>query len=112
MSSVVRLRRSLMFRARSYMAFVFAGKAIRELQEGGAVSITQISGLPSIEAMGIFNSVETLLAQLVLLALLAFALAKTFWPKRSVQLPTMAPTLAWLRLALRCWPPGRVRVRL
>jgi FTR1 family protein len=74
-----------------YMAFVFAGKAIRELQEGGAVSITPIPGLPSIEAMGIFNSVETLLAQLVLLALLAFALAKTFWPKRSVQLPTVAP---------------------
>jgi FTR1 family protein len=74
-----------------YMAFVFAGKGIRELQEGGAVSITIVHGFPSVEAMGIFNSVETLLAQFVLLALLAFALAKTFWPKRSVQLPTVAP---------------------
>ena len=74
-----------------YMAFVFAGKAIRELQEGGVVPITSIPGFPSIEAMGIFPSIETLLAQLVLLALLVFALAKTFWPKRSVTLPTVVP---------------------
>jgi FTR1 family protein len=74
-----------------YMAFVFAGKGIRELQEGGAVPITIIHGFPNVEAMGIFNSVETLLAQFVLLALLAFALARTFWPKRSVQLPTVPP---------------------
>jgi len=31
------------------------------------------------------------LAQLVLLGLFVFAVAKTFWPKRSVTLPTMAP---------------------
>lgn len=74
-----------------YLAFVFAGKGIRELQEGGAVPITLLLGFPHVEAMGIFPSVETLLAQLVLLALLAFALAKTFWPKRSVALPTVAP---------------------
>jgi hypothetical protein len=39
--------------------------------------------------MGIFPSVETLLAQLLLLVLLLFALIKTFWPKRSIALPTM-----------------------
>jgi FTR1 family protein len=79
-----------------YMAFVFAGKGIRELQEGGAVPITLLPGLPHIEAMGIFPSVETLLAQLVLLVLLVFALARTFWPKRSVTLPTVpvAPPVA------------------
>jgi FTR1 family protein len=75
-----------------YMAFVFAGKGIRELQEGGAVSITILHGFPTVEAMGIFNSVETLLAQCVLIALFVFALARTFWPKRSVQLPTVQPT--------------------
>jgi FTR1 family protein len=74
-----------------YMAFVFAGKGIRELQEGGAVSITILHGFPNVEAMGIFNSVETLLAQFVLIALFVFALARTFWPKRSVQLPTVQP---------------------
>jgi high-affinity iron transporter len=73
-----------------YMAFVFAGKGVRELQEGGAVPITLLPGFPHIELMGIFPSVETLLAQLVLIALLVFALARTFWPKRSVTLPTVA----------------------
>jgi cell shape-determining protein MreC len=38
--------------------------------------------------MGIFPTVETLLAQLVLVALFVFALVKTFWPRRAVTLPT------------------------
>ncbi len=74
-----------------YMAFVFAGKGVRELQEGGAVPITLLPGFPHIEWMGVFPSVETLLAQFVLIALFAFALAKTFWPKRSVTLLTVPP---------------------
>ncbi len=77
-----------------YMAFVFAGKGVRELQEGGAVPITLLPGFPHIEAMGIFPSVETLLAQLLLLALLGFALIKTFWPKRSVTLPTISTSVS------------------
>jgi len=72
-----------------YMAFVFMGKGIRELQEGGVVGITVLPGWPHVDAMGIFPSVETLLAQLVLLMLFAFALLKTFWPSRSVSLPTV-----------------------
>jgi len=42
--------------------------------------------------------VETLLAQLVLVVLFVFALVKTFWPSRSVALPTIAadPTAAAL----------------
>src|SRR5688500_10718271 len=86
-----------------YMAFVFAGKGIRELQEGNVVPITTIPGFPSIDAMGIYNTVETLLAQLVLVALFAFALVKTFWPTRSVALPS-APASAV--------PVGDVTVRL
>ena len=72
-----------------YMAFVFMGKGVRELQEGGWVSITVLPGWPHVDAMGIFPSVETLLAQLLLLLLFAFALLKTFWPSRSVALPTV-----------------------
>ena len=72
-----------------YMAFVFMGKGMRELQEGGVVSITVLPGWPHLDAMGIFPSVETLLAQLLLLMLFAFALLKTFWPSRSVSLPTV-----------------------
>jgi high-affinity iron transporter len=71
-----------------YMAFVFMGKGVRELQEGNAVPITTIPGFPHVEAMGIFPTVETLLAQLVLVALFVFALVKTFWPRRAVTLPT------------------------
>ncbi|MFL5581547.1 MAG: FTR1 family protein [Gemmatimonadaceae bacterium] len=76
-----------------YMAFVFMGKGIRELQEGNVVGITVLPGFPSVEAMGIFPSVETLLAQLVLVALFVFAIAKTFWPKRSVALPTVTQVI-------------------
>ena len=65
-----------------YMAFVFMGKGIRELQEGNIVPITVMRGLPNVPSMGIFPSVETLAAQGVLIALFAFALATTFWPRR------------------------------
>jgi hypothetical protein len=41
--------------------------------------------------LGIFPTVETVLAQLVLAVLFAIAVLKTFWPKRAVTLPT-APT--------------------
>jgi len=63
-----------------YLAFVFLGKGIRELQEGNVVPITVLNAMPSIPAMGIFPSVETLVAQGVLLLLLVFALLKTFLP--------------------------------
>ena len=53
------------------------------------MSITVLPGWPHVEAMGIFPSVETLLAQAVLLLFFAFALLKTFWPSRSVALPTV-----------------------
>lgn len=72
-----------------YMAFVFTGKGIRELQEGNAVSMSVIPGFPHVEALGLYPTWETVLAQLLLLALFFFALVKTFWPKRSVTLPTM-----------------------
>jgi high-affinity iron transporter len=73
-----------------YMAFVFMGKGIRELQEGNLVSITLIPGAPFVDFLGLYPTVETLLGQLVLFALFLFALVKTFWPKRSVALPTVA----------------------
>jgi high-affinity iron transporter len=73
-----------------YMAFVFAGKGVRELQEGNAVAITVIPGFPTVDALGIYPTWQTLLAQLLLLVLFVFAVAKTFWPKRSVTLPTVA----------------------
>lgn len=73
-----------------WMAFVFMGKGIRELQEGDVLPITVLPGFPHVDAIGLFPSVETLLAQLVLVTAFAFALAKTFWPKRSISLPTVS----------------------
>jgi high-affinity Fe2+/Pb2+ permease len=35
---------------------------------------------PHVEALGIYPSMETLGAQAILIALLAFATIKTFWP--------------------------------
>src|ERR1700730_2655152 len=63
-----------------YMAFVFMGKGIRELQEGNIMRITVIPGGPHVDAMGIYPSVETLTAQGILIVLLIFATVKTFWP--------------------------------
>ena len=72
-----------------YMAFVFMGKGIKELQEGNAIPLTAISGFPHIEWLGLYPTWQGVFAQLVLLVLFAFAVLKTFWPKRSVSLPTM-----------------------
>ena len=64
-----------------YMAFVFIGKGIRELQEGNIVPITVMPSLPSVPAMGIFPSLETAGAQAVLLLLFLFMIVKTFMPR-------------------------------
>lgn len=72
-----------------YMAFVFMGKGLRELQEGNVLPITMVPGAPHVEILGLYPTAETLLGQLVLLVLFVFAVVKTFWPKRSVALPTM-----------------------
>ncbi len=65
-----------------YMAFVFAGKGIRELQEGNVIGVTLVHGFPHVDGMGIYPSVETLTAQGILLALFVFMIVKTFAPKK------------------------------
>ncbi len=68
-----------------YMAFVFAGSGIAELQEGGFVPMTPIHGAPRLPAVGIYPTAETLGAQTVLLLLALTALVWTFVlePRRS-----------------------------
>jgi high-affinity iron transporter len=61
-----------------YMAFVFAGRGIRELQEGNVLSMTPLPHVPDISWLGLFPTVETVAIQLVLLVLFAFALVRTF----------------------------------
>ena len=60
-----------------YMAFVFAGKGIAELQEARLVPLTVVESAPRIPALGIYPTVESLAVQgvLVLLAIIAAAWA-------------------------------------
>lgn len=61
-----------------YMAFVFAGKGVAELQEGGMIGTTVVPWAPRLPALGIYPTVETLLAQGVLAALAVAALGYLF----------------------------------
>ncbi|MGH7527967.1 MAG: FTR1 family protein [Gemmatimonadales bacterium] len=61
-----------------YMAFVFAGKGVAELQEGGLVPSTFLPWVPRLPALGIYPTVESLALQAVLLVLLVAALLWTF----------------------------------
>ena len=79
------------------MAFIFAGKGIAELQAGSLVSTTYVAGAPNIPALGMFPTLESLLAQGILLLLAGIALAWTFLiaPRRlgvtSVMVPDPVP---------------------
>ena len=67
-----------------YMAFVFLGKGIAELQGGGVVPITVVPWAPQIERLGIYRTVESLTAQGILALLFVGALIWTFYlePRR------------------------------
>jgi high-affinity iron transporter len=51
------------------MCISFVGSGIKELQEGRLVSATTINGLSSIDLLGIYPTWETVIPQLVLLAI-------------------------------------------
>ena len=61
-----------------YMAFVFAGKGVAELQGGDVLPTTIVSWAPRMPALGIYPTVESLLAQSLLVILLLAALIWTF----------------------------------
>ena len=76
-----------------YMAFVFAGKGIAELQEGGLIRTTVLSWAPRIPALGIYPTVESLALQAVLLLLLLAGLTWTFLiePRRLAVTSVLVP---------------------
>jgi high-affinity iron transporter len=80
-----------------YTAFVFAGKAVAEFQEGGIIGLTPLDRpWPRIPALGIYPTLETMLAQGVLLVLAAVAVIWIFiiGPLRRpavVPIPAAAP---------------------
>jgi high-affinity iron transporter len=98
-----------------YMAFVFAGKGIAELQEGGVIQTTILGAGPRLPALGIYPTVESLALQGVLLALLLAGLVWTFViePRRlqvtSELVPDFAPPpAAAASMPMAAEPIGRV----
>lgn len=61
-----------------YMAFVFAGKGIAELQEGGGIGTTVLPWAPRWPALGIYPTIESLTLQGLLILLLIVGLVWTF----------------------------------
>ncbi len=81
-SSAVRIPVRAFFAATSallyYLALVFAGKGIRELQMSGVVGITSASWLPTWEPLGLYPTWESLGLQILLVGAAAFALSYLF----------------------------------
>src|ERR1041385_5619230 len=65
-----------------YMAFVFAGKGIAELQEAQVLPLTVIERAPRIPVFGIYPTLESLLVQGLLLMLALVAAARSFSTRR------------------------------
>ena len=65
-----------------YTAFVFAGKAVAELQAGGTLPTTILLGWPRLPALGIYPTVESMLAQGILAALAIAAVGYLFLVQR------------------------------
>src|SRR5205814_7168750 len=87
-----------------YMAFSFAGKAVAELQEGRLLRLTPVPGGPRVPALGIYPTVESLLAQgaLLLLALVALAWLFLVEPRRRARAAAGEP-----RATRRAGAPGQ-----
>jgi high-affinity iron transporter len=60
-----------------YMAFVFAGQGIKDLQEAGMVGLTVLDGWPRWPQLGIYPTAQSLALQAVLLVLLLGGLVWT-----------------------------------
>jgi high-affinity iron transporter len=67
-----------------YMAFVFAGKGILELQGAGILGVTYVPWAPVIPALGVYGTAEGLLVQGILVLLFAGGIVWTFFidPRR------------------------------
>lgn len=63
-----------------YLAFVFAGQGIRELQEAGVVGVTRVPGVPVLDIFGIYPTAESLFVQVTLLVA---AVGGALWQRRS-----------------------------
>jgi high-affinity iron transporter len=78
----------------AYLAFVFAGKGVKELQEGGYVATTILPGGPRSDFLGVYPSWESLTVQFVILTAIVAGLAWTFLVRPRRRRTAMAPGAA------------------
>lgn len=74
------------------MCISFVGSAIKEFQEGDLVGVTQVPFVPTIDVLGIYPTVETLVPQgiMLVLCLLTIWLAVHRWKKARAELEAEA----------------------
>ncbi|MGQ0792619.1 MAG: FTR1 family protein [Deltaproteobacteria bacterium] len=77
-----------------FLSFVLLGKGIREFQEAGVIGISPVDGFPQIDLLGIYPTVETLLAQGILLAACLFAVFWLGYVKREREKKEIAVSVA------------------
>jgi high-affinity iron transporter len=69
----IRLPLKPFFMATSLLMFAlcvtFIGSGIKELQEGNVISVTPLEGFPSVDLLGIYPTLETLVPQVILLVI-------------------------------------------
>lgn len=61
------------------LAVVLAGKGVAALQEAGLIELTPLAGVPRVELLGLFPTLQSVAAQLLIIVLLAAGFA---WNKR------------------------------
>ncbi|MDR1440103.1 MAG: FTR1 family iron permease [Clostridiales bacterium] len=68
------------------MSISFVGSGIKELQEGNAVGVTPVPGISSVDILGIYPTLETLIPQAILIAITVVALVVQIrnWKKARV----------------------------
>jgi len=76
-----------------YMAFVFAGKGVLELQGAGILGVTYVPWAPVIPALGVYGTAEGLMVQGVLVLLFAGGIVWTFMiePRRRKATSVLVP---------------------
>jgi len=67
-----------------YLAVSFAGNGVLELQEASWISITPISGIPTVTWLGLYPTQETIVAQILLLAPLPVAISRWLLGRRKL----------------------------
>jgi high-affinity iron transporter len=67
------------------MSISFTGNGIKELQEGNVVGVTPVPGIASVDLLGVFPTMETLIPQIILLAVtvVTFVIQIRRWKKVS-----------------------------